>query len=133
MSNVKRFMAAFKGSDVAHGQTQIGSTRRNGKTEAKSFVVREPLTEDKVAKHLAGELGVGAIPINNDNNCKFGVIDIDTYPVDHAGIVKQLDTLGIPMAVCRSKSGGAHMCMFFAGFYPASESRGFLHGIATTV
>ena len=133
MSNVKRFMAAFKGSDVAHGQTQIGSTRRNGKTEAKSFVVREPLTEDKVAKHLAGELGVGAIPINNDNNCKFGVIDIDTYPVDHAGIVKQLDTLGIPMAVCRSKSGGAHLYMFFAEFYPASEIREFLQEIAATI
>jgi hypothetical protein len=133
MSNVQRFMAAFKGSDVAHGQTQIGSTRRNGKTEAKSFVVREPLTEDKVAKHLAGEMGVGAIPINNDNNCKFGVIDIDTYPVDHAGIVKQLDDLGIPMAVCRSKSGGAHLYMFFAEFYPASEIREFLQEIAATI
>ena len=133
MSNVKRFMAAFKGSDVAHGQTQIGSTRRNGKTEAKSFVVREPLTEDKVAKHLAGEMGVGAIPINNDNNCKFGVIDIDTYPVDHAGLVKQLKGLGIPMAVCRSKSGGAHLYMFFAEFYPASEIREFLQEIAATI
>lgn len=133
MSNVKRFMAAFRGSDVAHGQTQIGSTRRNGKTEAKSFVVREPLTEDKVAKHLAGEMGVGAIPINNDNNCKFGVIDIDTYPVDHAGIVKQLKELNIPMAVCRSKSGGAHLYIFFAEFYPASEIREFLQEIAATI
>jgi len=133
MSNVKRFMAAFKGSDVAHGQTQIGSTRRNGKTEAKSFVVREPITEEMVAKHLAGEMGVGAIPINNDNNCKFGVIDIDTYPVDHAGLVKQLDDLGIPMAVCRSKSGGAHLYIFFAEFYPASEVREFLQEIAATI
>ena len=74
-------MAAFAGSDAAHGQTQIGNTRRNGKTEAKSFVVRESLTEEKVANHISGQSGIGAIPIRSDNKCQFGVIDVDTYPI----------------------------------------------------
>ena len=37
MSLTDRFIAAFKGSDLAHGQTTIGNKRRNGKTDAKSF------------------------------------------------------------------------------------------------
>ena len=133
MSNVERFMKAFEGSDAAHGQTEIGNTRRNGKTEAKSFVVREPLTEAKVSQHLDGTCGVGAIPINSDNQCKFGAIDIDTYPIDHGYLVRKLKGFDIPMAVCRSKSGGAHLYMFFAEFYPASEIREYLHEIAATI
>lgn len=133
MSNVKRFMKVFEGSDAAHGQTQIGNTRRNGKTEAKSFVVREPLTEEKISDHLAGKTGIGAIPINSENNCKFGAIDIDTYPIDHGRLVKKLEEFGIPMAVCRSKSGGAHLYMFFQEFYPASEIREYLSEIAATI
>ena len=35
MSLTDRFKAAFRGSDLAHGQTTIGKTRRNGKTDAK--------------------------------------------------------------------------------------------------
>lgn len=133
MSNIERFMAAFEGSDAAHGQTQIGTKRKNGKTEAKSFVVREPLTEAKIAEHLAGKSGVGAIPIRSDNCCKFGAIDIDTYPIDHALLVQKLDRFGIPMAVCRSKSGGAHLYMFFQEFYPASEVREYLIEISATL
>ena len=44
MSLTDRFMEAFKGSDLAHGQTTIGNKRRNGKTDAKSFIVKQPLT-----------------------------------------------------------------------------------------
>lgn len=133
MSIAERFMAAFEGSTLAHGQTQIGSTRRNGKTEAKSFLVRKPLTNELVESHLAGGKGVGAIPINKENNCKFGAVDIDTYPIDHAELVRKLAKLKIPMAVCRSKSGGAHLYMFFAEWFPASEVREYLIEIAATL
>tara|TARA_R110000803_G_scaffold127116_2_gene194654 strand:+ start:2004 stop:3545 length:1542 start_codon:yes stop_codon:yes gene_type:complete len=133
MSIEQRFMAAFEGSTAAHGQTEIGSTRRNGKTEAKSFVVRSPLTNDLVKHHLSGKTGVGAIPINDKNNCKFAAIDIDTYPVDHGYLVRKLKSFEIPMAVCRSKSGGAHLYMFFQEFFPASEVRETLIEIAATI
>ena len=133
MSIAERFMAAFEGSTLAHGQTQIGSTQRNGKTEAKSFLVRKPLTSELVQSHLAGGDGVGAIPINENNNCKFGAVDIDTYPIDHADLVRKLARLKIPMAVCRSKSGGAHLYMFLAEWFPASEVREYLIEIAATL
>ena len=64
MSVIDRFMTAFKGSDLAHGQTMIGNKRRSGKTDAKSFIVKQPLTRDLIEGHLKGNKGVGAIPIH---------------------------------------------------------------------
>lgn len=130
MSYAERFMQTFEGSSAAHGQTQIGNTRRNGKTEAKSFVVREPISVELIQKHLDGVNGVGAIPINNENNCKFGAIDVDTYPIDHAAIVRKVEKFNLPIAVCRSKSGGAHLYMFFTEWFPASEIREYLTEIS---
>ena len=133
MSDVERFMAVFEGSSLAHGQTTIGNTRRNGKTEAKSSVVREPLTLEKITEHLEGKAGIGSIPINSDNNCKFGAIDVDTYPIDHGAIVKKAKRLKLPLSVCRSKSGGAHLYLFFEEWFPASEIREYLIEIAATL
>ena len=126
-------MAAFAGSDVAHGQTQIGNTRRNGKTEAKSFVVREPITEDLVAQHLKGETGVGQIPIRSDNKCKFGAIDIDTYPMDHRALADKIQEHNIPVVLCRSKSGGAHLFLFLDDWYLAVDVREYLIEIAAAI
>ena len=126
MSYAERFMRTFEGSNTAHGQTQIGNTRRNGKTEAKSFVVREPLTLELITAHLNGESGVGSIPINSENTCRFAALDIDTYPIDHAAIVRKVEKFDLPIAVCRSKSGGAHLYMFFEEWFPASEIREYL-------
>jgi hypothetical protein len=133
MSNVKRFMEAFEGSTAAHGHTTVGNTRRNGKTEAKSFVVREPLTEQNISEHLSGKAGIGAIPIRDDNKCKFGAIDIDTYPIDHQRLVKKLEQLKAPMIVCRSKSGGAHLFLFLDDWYLAVDVREYLIEIAAAI
>ena len=46
MSLLKRFQAVFEGSSTAHGQTKLGTQRRDGKTEAKSFILKEPLSEE---------------------------------------------------------------------------------------
>ena len=133
MSEAKRFMAAFVGSDVAHGQTHIGNQRRNGKTEAKSFSVREPLTEQHVKDHLSGVSGLGAIPINSDNCVKFAAIDIDTYPIDHKELVNKLKSLKVPMCVCRSKSGGAHLYLFLNDWYPAADIRDYLSEVSSAL
>tara|TARA_R110000823_G_scaffold9190_8_gene32272 strand:- start:1433 stop:2977 length:1545 start_codon:yes stop_codon:yes gene_type:complete len=126
MSVIDRFMAAFKGSDLAHGQTTIGNKRRNGKTDAKSFIVKQPLTRDLIEEHLKGVKGVGAIPINDRNMCNFGVLDIDTYPVEHLDILKKCRKLKLPLIVCRSKSGGAHLFLFMKTETTASELRDYM-------
>ena len=79
-------MAAFRGFDAAHGQTFIMGTKKNGKEEARSRIIREPLTKELIDKHLKGETGVGSIPITKEHTCCFGVIDVDTYPLDHVAL-----------------------------------------------
>lgn len=133
MSVVDRFMAVFEGSDLAHGQTTIGNVRRSGKMDAKSFIVKEPLTADLVSKHISGKQGVGTIPINSNNLCKFGVLDIDTYPIEHDKIVQKCRKHNLPFVVCRSKSGGAHLYLFMKEWTPASEIRDYLGEFASAL
>jgi len=123
MDQETRFMAAFDGFNGAHGQTQISEERRAGKQKAKSYIVRSPLTIELIKDHLLGKNGVGSIPITENNNCKFGALDIDTYPLDHMALDKKLRQNKIPCIVCRSKSGGAHIFFFFKKHIGAGEFR----------
>ena len=121
MSLTKRFMDAFEGFSAAHGQTQISEERREGKQKAKSFIVRKPLTIELIEGHLEGKCGVGSIPINEHNKCKFGALDIDQYPLDLVGLDKRIRDLGVSCVVCRSKSGGAHVFFFFTDWISAGD------------
>ena len=123
-------MNAFRGSEEAHGQTTVGAVGRNGKTEANSRVVREPLTEELVKNHLEGKHGVGAIPITKENECYFGAIDIDQYDLDHKGLIAKILKFKLPLVVCRSKSGGAHLFCFLKQPTQAKIFREYLTEIA---
>ena len=119
-------LAAFEGSKVAHGTTKVGRTGRTGKAEADSRIVREPLTVAKIEAHLSGGLGVGAIPINADNQCRWGALDIDVYDLDHKALQDKIQKLKLPFVHCRTKSGGAHLYLFLDQFYDAKDVREFL-------
>ena len=123
MNQATRFMAAFEGFSAAHGQTQISEERRAGKQKAKSFIVRKPLTIELIVSHLEGKSGVGSIPINEENKCRFGALDIDQYPLDLVALDKKLQSLDIPCVTCRSKSGGAHIYFFFTEYMSAGVFR----------
>ena len=126
-------MNAFRGSEEAHGQTTVGAVGRNGKTEANSRVVREPLTEELVKNHLEGKHGVGAIPITKENECYFGAIDIDQYDLDHKGLIAKILKFKLPLVVCRSKSGGAHLFCFLKQPTQAKIFREYLTEIASAL
>lgn len=130
MNIAARFMSAFEGSEAAHGQTTVGSTSRKGKAEAKSFVVREPITESLVESHLKGGQGIGAIPINSKNMCRFGAIDVDDYDLDLNDVANRVWALDMPLIVCRSKSGGAHLYLFLKTWEKASLVREYLTEVA---
>ena len=70
MSQAKRLLAAFAGASNAHGTTTVGRVGRNGKAESNSKIIRETLTEALVQDHIDGGQGIGAIPINESNQCK---------------------------------------------------------------
>ena len=123
MNLAEELLKAFEGFRTAHGQTEVSTQRMAGKQKAKSYIVRNPLTLELVQRHIEGKQGVGAIPINEDNKCKFGALDIDVYPLDHAALIKQLSQNNVPCIVCRSKSGGAHIFFFFKEWFSAGQFR----------
>jgi hypothetical protein len=135
MSNEQRFLEAFAGSEEGHGQTTVTSARRtkDGKAEAKSFVVRGPLTEGIIASHLGGKQGIGAIPITRENRAKFGAIDIDQYDLDHAGLIAKVRKYRLPVIPCRSKSGGAHLFVFLSDWVEARLLREYLGEMASAL
>ena len=109
------FKEIFKGLERAHGVTFIDKKGVDGeKIKGKSFVKREPVTENLWRNHLQGtEPSLGIIPINDENKCIWGCIDIDSYAgFDHKKLIDKIFSLLLPLVVFRSKSGGAHVFCF---------------------
>ena len=117
-----KFKNIFEGLKIAYGQYQKGDRAANGnKQGGKAFIVRKNVSDDLWEKHLQGEgPALGIIPITEDNTCRWGCIDIDEYNFDHSKLVQSIRTLNLPLIVCRSKSGGAHVFLFTKEFISAS-------------
>ena len=130
MSQAKKLLAAYTGALSAHGTTTVGRIGRNGKAESQSKIVREPMTEKIVQGHIDGKQGIGAIPINEDNMCKFGAIDVDVYDLNHKELQERINKLDLPLLHCRSKSGGAHLYLFLKDWEPAAVVREYLTEMA---
>ena len=126
MSQAKRLLATFAGARNAHGTTIVGRVGRNGKAESQSRIIREPLTEELVQAHIDGDQGVGAIPINDENQCQFGCLDIDVYDLNHDELQAKIQKMKLPLMHCRSKSGGAHLYLFMKDWESAAQIRDYL-------
>ena len=119
--SLDKFMTIFDGLKEAHGYFKIEKTGANGKAQGKAGVLREPRTKQLWEKHLSGDgNGLGIIPINEDNQCVWGCIDVDVYPLDHKFLIEKVRKLKLPLVVCRSKSGGAH-CFLFSKEWVAAK------------
>ena len=129
---LERFKQVFSGLEIAYGQTKkTDDFSENGKHQTKSFTIKNPPTDKLWQAHLDGEdPALGIVPIREDNKCKWGCIDIDTYPFDHKSFIKKIRDKNIPMILFRSKSGGAHAFLFTKDFVPASLMRDRLKKIA---
>ncbi len=116
-AHIEQFASLFAGLTRAKGryvstsdpsQVVVGE-----KTKGKATTVSEPVVLTDYARHLAGEVSLGIVPVRDDGTCVFGAIDIDQYSdIDHAGLATKVAGLEIPVMVCRSKSGGAHIYAF---------------------
>ena len=129
---LERFKQVFSGLEIAYGQTKkTDDFSETGKHQTKSFTIKNPPTDRLWQGHLDGEdPALGIVPIREDNRCKWGCIDIDTYPFDHKSFIKKIRSKNIPMILFRSKSGGAHAFLFTKDFVPASLMRVRLKKIA---
>jgi hypothetical protein len=132
---LERLQEIFKGLESAYGATKItNEIRADGKNEVRSYTVKQPVTKELWQKHLNGvEPALGIVPINEDNECKWGAIDIDTYPFDHKNLIQKIREKNLPLITFRSKSGGAHVYCFTKEFIPASLMRQKLQMMASAL
>jgi len=105
----KDFFRVFPGLNRAYGQFFI-TERKGPKLDGYGKTVRESYNEELWKQHLDGKTGLGVIPIDENNQCKWGCLDVDDYSVDIEKISKQFVKKNL--LVCRSKSGGAHIFIF---------------------
>jgi hypothetical protein len=128
-SNAARFFVRFAGLTRAHGhfRPQGPERERDGKQEGFTETVPAPVTEELWHGHLAGVYGIGGIPITDEGTCRWGAIDVDIDKrPDLIRIAEDVRRLELPLIICRSKSGGAHLYLFCAEEVPATMLRGKL-------
>jgi len=113
MEDIKRIMHLFRGLDRAHGVFYIDS-KKGTKLTGKAITIAEAPTEQHWKNHIEGRRGLGIVPIMDSGFCHFGAIDIDINDIDHCELEKKIVDNKLPLIVCRSKSGGAHLYVFFS-------------------
>ncbi len=64
-----------------------------------------------VAESLRQSLGI--IPINMESKVQFAAIDIDEYDLNLLDLNADIQKYELPLVLCRTKSGGAHLYVFF--------------------
>ena len=100
---MKNFIDLFSGLQRAHGCTYVEKKNADGtKIKGKSFVKREPVTDKHWQDHLKGiEPSLGIIPINEENQCRWGCIDVDKYNLDNKKIIDLINNNHLPLTMFR--------------------------------
>ena len=130
---IKRFALLFRGLERSYFTLRIKGKKASGKTEGYQSAVHEKRTMSTFEDHLNGKLGISIVPINEKNACFWGALDLDQYPLDHTALVKTVQRHKIPLVVCRSKSGGAHLYLFLTEAVPAETLKTKLKEIASEI
>lgn len=130
-------MALFHGYMEAYGsydklEERSGSLKKEIKRSART--VRKTVTDHVWMDHLKGVSPVGLIPIDQNNECVWGCVDIDVYAdINHAYLAELCDKHDFPAVICRSKSGGAHVFLFTEKPVPAVDMRQKLSELAVVL
>ncbi len=101
-----QFRSLFRGGELGYGEW-------NQQREEPARTIRgseAPLVAYE--KHLSGEVGLGVVPVTLAGTCHFAAIDIDDDDIDHQALYEKVYRRRLPLHVCRSKSGGAHLYLF---------------------
>lgn len=108
---IKRFTDLFRGNQRSYG---VWDPKRPKHSNMQT--IKESFGVDQIKNHLNGKIGLGIVPIRDDGMAYWGAIDIDNHGKDHdldlLAIEAKVKSLGLPLIVCRSKSGGAHLYLF---------------------
>lgn len=126
-----QFHELFRGLERRHGQYRLfGPAVPGQKHKGQASTVAEPVTDELWELHLAGQQGLGVVPITDDATCLWGAIDVDIkeYPgFTTEEAEKRITESELPLVVCRSKSGGGHLYLFLTEPAQAALVRRRLH------
>lgn len=120
----------FSGNQNAHGEFVI-TGKKGAKSIGQAKTVGTPTNEELWRKHLDGKLGLGIIPITDDDTCTWGAVDVDVY--EGLDIEDLSFKITAPLVVCRSKSGGLHVYLFTTTPVPATLMRKKLALVARAI
>ncbi len=96
------------------------SEERTASNKEKLLLYVNPSPTNSGTNHLKGEGPALRIILFTETMIVGGGIDIDEYNFDHTSLVKSIRNHNLPLIVCRSKSGGAHVFLFTKENIPAS-------------
>ena len=135
MSLQEEYAQKFAGLRHAYSVfTPNTETREDGKAKGKVVTISKTLTKEQFIElwkdHLEGKTSIGVVAIDETNSCVWGAIDIDEYPLDLKGLAKKIKKQKLPLVVCRSKSGGAHVFLFTFDPVPAALMQKKLRQVA---
>ena len=124
------FIELFQGKKDIFGHHRYASSTEKGvKEQGKSWTENSiPISDQHYKDHLNGKLGLGIVPITNENKCKFVVIDFDIYDNENLckQIIESISVHNLPLVVFTSKSGGLHLYLFFKAMISVKEAHGVL-------
>ncbi len=119
LNPVERFQRLFRGRETTHGQLDPARTEGH-----QGWTVKRAAGDAEWTRHLAGGTPwLGMIPHQLDNTTYFGVVDVDDTTVNHAAIASLIEHANLPLVVCRSRSGGAHLFLFLREAAPTKLVR----------
>jgi hypothetical protein len=108
--DIKRFMLLYRGNPRSFGNWDPQT--KNAHTEKREAAY------DDFAGHFDGTMGIGMVPLRDDDTCWWGAIDIDNHgkseDTDIAGVEAAVVEAGYPLVCTRSKSGGVHLYLFLS-------------------
>ena len=130
-NHANRMADLFRGFSGGYGSYYARLLgKAGGKQKVRQFMVKEPPTIDLFKAHLSGQTPVGIYLLDDNEQLSFGAIDIDVYPIDLGVLANRLDQMSLPLIVCNSKSGGAHVYVFFESPQNPAETIDVLKTIA---
>ena len=123
LMHLSTFQSLFRGSQSAYGRHVYAEVKEGEKEQGASDTITDKIPTELVYKaHLEGQTGLGIVPINESNKCKFTVLDVDIYDRSLLAYVKAIEDNNFPIVPFYSKSKGLHLYTFYKEAIPAKEA-----------
>ena len=131
----QKFFDIFDGNRDVYGRSELTGEVDpvSGKQKAKSWLEKRPTTPEVWEQHLDGTTAIGQVPIRTDACITWGAVDVDVYDgrLRIEDLQSKINEYNLPFTLCRSKSGGAHLYIFFSSPIEARLARAKINEFAT--